>query len=198
MDGETNLVRLAAGGDTAAFEQLVAAYEKAVYSLALRMVGNAEDAMDLSQEAFLKAWRGLGAYRSDASFSTWLYRLTSNVCIDFLRRQKRQKVVPLQYEDDEEQRELSLPDPSPGPEAQAMARLERRQVEEALAQLEPEYRQALLLRVMEGRAYGEIAEILGIPEGTVKSRIARAREKMRTALQKNGNKRRQKSSKETK
>ncbi len=198
MAAEQELVRRAAAGDADAFEQLVRAYQKQVYNLTLRMSGNPEDALDLSQEAFLRAWRGLGAYRFGASFSTWLYRLTSNVCIDFLRRQQREKVVPLQFTDDEEkERELALPDPAPGPEEQLMAGWDRRQVQAALEELEPEYRAALTLRVLQERSYAEIAEILGIREGTVKSRIARAREKMRAALQKTGNKSAGKPSKET-
>ena len=189
MGAELELVRRAAGGDADAFGQLVLAYQKQVYALALRMTGSPDDALDLSQEAFLRAWRGLASYRFDASFSTWLYRLASNVCIDFLRRQKRERTVPLQVISEEEgERELSLPDPSPGPEERVLTAMEQVQVQEAMSQLEPEYRAALTLRVIHGRSYAEIAQILGIREGTVKSRIARAREKMRAALQKNGNK----------
>ena len=189
MEAELELVRQAAHGSTTAFEQLVLSYQTQVYNLALRMAGNPEDAMDLSQEAFIKAWRGLATYRFDSAFSTWLYRLTSNVCIDFLRRQKKQKVVPLQVTDDTgEERDLSIPDPTPGPEETLLARSDREQVAQALGRLEPEYRQALTLRVVNGLSYAEIADILGIREGTVKSRIARAREKMRAAMQKTGNK----------
>lgn len=189
MEAELELVRQAAHGSTEAFEQLVLSYQNQVYNLALRMAGNPEDALDLSQEAFLKAWRGLASYRFDSAFSTWLYRLTSNVCIDFLRRQKKQKTIPLQVTDESgEERDLSIPDTAPGPEESMMARAEREQVAEALRNLEPEYREALTLRVINGLSYAEIAGILGIREGTVKSRIARAREKMRVAMQKNGNK----------
>ena len=197
MQEEQALVRRAAGGDPDAFEELVTAYEKQVYHLALRMTANPDDAMDLSQETFLRAWRGLASYRSDSAFSTWLYRLASNVCIDFLRRQKKQKVVPLYHTDDEEEeRELSLPQPGPGPEEQILRQLEQEQVAQALAQLEPEYRQALTLCVIQGLSYTEIAQVLGIKEGTVKSRIARAREKMRNILQKSGNNRPVSSSKQ--
>lgn len=188
MQEELALVRRAAEGDAGAFEELVLAYEKQVYNLALRMVVNPEDALDLSQEAFLRAWRGLGSYRFDSAFSTWLYRLTSNVCIDFLRRQKKQKVLPLHFADEEEERELSIPDPAPGTEEQVLTRLEQEQVAAAMARLEPEYRQALTLRVINGLSYTEIAAILNVREGTVKSRIARAREKMRGIMQKSGNK----------
>ena len=189
MDAELELVRRAAHGSTEAFEQLVLTYQTQVYNLALRMAGNPEDALDLSQEAFLKAWRGLASYRFDSAFSTWLYRLTSNVCIDFLRRQKKQKMISLQVTDETgEERDLSIPDPAPGPEDALLARSEREQVAQALQNLDPEYREALTLRVINGLSYAEIAGILGIREGTVKSRIARARDKMRIAMQTNGNK----------
>ncbi len=181
------LLRRAAAGDHDAFEQLVLAHQKAVYNLALRMTGSPDDALDLSQEAFLRAWRGLPDYRSDASFSTWLYRLTSNICIDFLRRRAREKTVPL-YGFGEEEDELPLPDPGPDAETRALSRLERQEVAAAMQSLDLEYRQALTLRVIDGLSYAEIAEVLNVPAGTVKSRIARAREKMRALLQKSGNK----------
>ena len=91
---EQELVRAAAGGDTEAFARLVRTYENKIYSLALRMCGSADDAGDIAQEAFLAAWRGLPAFRGEAGFATWLYRLTSNAAIDYLRRQKKQRGAP--------------------------------------------------------------------------------------------------------
>lgn len=88
---EEQLIRRAQQGDNSAFEQLLLAHQKKVYNLCLRMAANPDDALDLSQEAFIKAWRALGQYQFEASFSTWLFRLTSNVCIDFLRRKKRRQ-----------------------------------------------------------------------------------------------------------
>ncbi len=182
---EQELIQRAASGDAEAFESLVLAYQKPVYNLALRMSGDEDEALDLSQEAFLRAWRGLSSYRADSAFSTWLYRLTSNICLDHLRRRKRRvAVLPLTGEDEQE---LSVPDPAPGPETQTLQRLEREAVAEALGRLETEYREALTLRALHGLSYGEIADVLDINEGTVKSRIARAREKMRRMLQKDGN-----------
>ena len=164
------------------------ACQKPVYNLALRMTGSPDDALDISQEVFLRAWRGLSGYRYDAAFSTWLYRLTGNVCIDFLRRRRREKTIPLYYTDEEnEEQELSLPSSAPGPEDETLLRLEQDSIAEALSRLEPEYRQALTLRVINGLRYAEIAAIMNIPEGTVKSRIARARETMRRLLKKNRN-----------
>lgn len=185
---EAELVRKAAAGDGDAFEQLVLSYEKPIYNLCLRMCGNSDDAMDLTQETFLKAWRSLGAFRGEASFSTWLYRLCSNVCIDHLRREGKRKVIPLHTEEDGEERTFDVADPAPGPQERLEAADQRQQVADALQSLEPEYREALTLRVLHDMSYADIADVLQVREGTVKSRIARAREKMRQAMEKLGNK----------
>ena len=111
------LIRRAQSGDEGAFEQLLLTHQKSVYNLCLRMVKNPDDALDLSQEAFLRAWRALDQYQFDAAFSTWLFRLTSNVCIDFLRKQKRQQHMSLTATDEDESgEEFAVPDPAPGPE----------------------------------------------------------------------------------
>lgn len=99
---EEALIRRAASGDDGAFEALVLAHQKQVYNLCLRLSGSPEDAYDISQEAFIKAWRGLAQYQFGAEFSTWLYRLTRNVCIDHLRQRKRRPTVPLETEQDGE------------------------------------------------------------------------------------------------
>ena len=186
---ELTLVLQAAKGDHSAFEQLVLTYQKPVYNLALRMTGNAEDANDLAQEAFLNAWRGLPNFKFDSSFSTWIYRLTSNACISFLRQRKRRSTVSAVYLDDEnEEQEFSFPDPAPQPEEKLIRQEEHDLVREALESLEPEYREALSMSVFAGQSYAQIAEILGVKEGTVKSRISRAREKIRKKLLQSGNK----------
>ena len=114
---EARLVKRAKQGDMHAFEELIIQHEKIVYNVALRMMNHSEDAKDISQEVFLKLWRTLAQYQFDAAFSTWLYRLTQNVCIDFLRKQKRQQHVSLTFsEDEDEGKELSVPDPEPLPE----------------------------------------------------------------------------------
>ncbi len=181
---EEQLIRRAQAGDNDAFEELLRLHEKRVYNLCLRMSANADDALDLSQEAFLKAWRALGQYQFEASFSTWLFRLTSNVCLDFLRRKKRRQELSLteSYEDSDAGEELSLPDPQPLPEEQAITGETRRELAQAMARLAPDHREILQLRVVEDLSYEQIAEILDIRVGTVKSRLARARLSLRKIL----------------
>lgn len=185
MREEKALIQRVLDGDHEAFAGLVAIHEKQVYNLCLRMTGDPEDAMDLSQEAFLKAWRGLRFYKFESAFSTWLYRLTSNVCIDHLRRQKRRPAVSLTVGDEEE--ELDVPDTEPLPEEQVLQNETQSAVAAAMNQLEEEFRLILTLRVVEERSYEEIADILDLKVGTVKSRIARARIKLKKILLQNGN-----------
>lgn len=181
------LIRRAQSGDEGAFEQLLLAHQKGVYNLCLRMAGNPDDALDLSQEAFIRAWRALGQYQFDAAFSTWLFRLTSNVCIDFLRKQKRQQHMSLTVTDDDEPgEEFTVPDPAPGPEEQAVHNERRQAVARAMAALPEDYRAVMQLRAVEELSYEQIAEILDIKVGTVKSRLARARTQLRKIL-KDGN-----------
>lgn len=183
---EAQLIHRARNGDQNAFSQLLERFEKPVYHQALRMVGHAEDAADLTQEVFLKVWQGLPGFQGDSSFSTWLYRLTSNACIDFLRREKRRRGT-LSLDDEERELAAQLPDPAPTPQ-RALEQQELRQALEAgLAQLSDEHRQVLVLRELNGLSYDEIAQVLSLSPGTVKSRIARARLSLAKFLRKNGN-----------
>ncbi len=185
---EEQLIRRAQQGDNDAFEQLLLLHQKRVYNLCLRMCANPDDALDLSQEAFIKAWKALGQYQFEASFSTWLFRLTSNVCIDFLRRKKRRQETSLteNYEDSDDGAELQLTDAQPLPEEQAITNETRLELAQAMARLAPDHRAILQLRVIENLPYEQIAEILDIRVGTVKSRLARARIQLRKIL-KSGN-----------
>ena len=181
---EEQLIRRAQQGDNVAFEELLLLHQKKVYNLCLRMSANPDDALDLSQEAFLRAWRSLGQYQFEASFSTWLFRLTSNICIDFLRRKKRRQETSLteSYDDSDEGAELSVPDAQPGPEQQAMTNETKIELARAMEQLSPEHREILQLRVIEDLQYEQIADILGVRVGTVKPRLARARLSFRKIL----------------
>jgi len=175
-------------GETDAFELLVMKNQRKIYNLCLRMTGNVEDASDLAQDAFLKAYQNLASFKSESSFSLWLYRLASNVCIDHLRREKRREKRSLTYLDDSgEAMELELSDERFTPERE----LERRQMVEGIRQgletLTDEHRQILVLREVNELSYDEIAELLSISAGTVKSRISRARVLLRKFLLEQGN-----------
>lgn len=175
-------------GDANAFEALVTAYQKQVYNLALRTVGNPEDAADLSQEAFLRAYRSIGSFRGDSKFSVWLYRLTTNICIDFLRSKGRKPTVSLTMEnDDEETQELDVADDRFDPEENFQRAELQRAVQRGLNSLPEEFRTILILRELEGMSYAEIGEILHLEEGTVKSRLFRARSRLCVFLKQDGN-----------
>ncbi len=185
---ELAVVERVRAGDVNAYEALVAAHEKNVYNLALRMTGNPADAEDMAQEAFLKAYRSLSEFRGDSKFSVWLYRIVSNVCLDFLRKQKRRQTVSLSVEDDEgEETQLDIPDLAQSPEELLERRMTREAVQKGLALLPPDQRQILLLREIQGLSYEEISQALDIEPGTVKSRIFRARKKLCAFLLKDGN-----------
>ena len=188
MNEETIWIDAARNGDAAAFERLVRRYEKRVLALTRRMCKNPADAEEAAQDAFLAAWQGLKFFRGESAFSTWLYRLTSNVCIDFLRRKKRepQTVPPLQNENGEDV-EPEVADSCPDPEEQLLHRERQSQIAWAMGQLEPEFRQVLTLRVIQELSYEQIAEITELKVGTVKSRIARARWKLKKILLESGN-----------
>ena len=178
------LNRRAQRGDADAFEQLLLEHQKNVYNLCYRMAGNPDDAMDLSQETFLRAWRCLDQYQFASAFSTWLYRLCSNICIDFLRRRRRQQTVPLTFEDaDGEEQTYAVPDAQPLPEEQVELKLTRETLAAAMAQLLPEHRAVLQLRVVNEMSYEQIADVLDIQIGTVKSRLSRARNQLKKILE---------------
>ena len=185
---ERGIIALVLGGETSAFEELVLEHQNKVYSLALRMTGNEEDARDMAQEAFLKAYSNLSNFRGDSKFSVWLYRLTSNVCIDFLRRRKRKQAVSLTFiNDDSEAQEQELPDERFSPDTVAEQRELRDAVQRGLMTLPDDYRQILVMREISGLSYSEIGEVLDIEQGTVKSRIFRARKRLVAILMKDGN-----------
>ena len=192
---EKKLLKKAAAGSAEAFEQLVLTYQTPIYNLCLRMTGNPEDAADMTQESFLKAWRSLEGFHFESAFSTWLYRLASNTCLDFLRSVKRRKQFSLTMEDaDGETQLLDLPDPAPTPEASLLSAEESALLGAAMRQLDPEQQRILTLCVVNDLSYTEIAAVLDIKEGTVKSRLARARENLRKKLLQSGNKAESKSS----
>ena len=186
---DREIIERVLGGDNNAFGLLVEKYQTKVYNLALRMSGNEDDAFDLSQEAFLRAWRSLSSFQFESAFSTWLFRLSSNICLDFLRAQKRRASVSLTLTNEEDEEiQLDVPDPGKTPEEAALAAEDRALLEAALNSLPADQRQIITLRAIDDLSYTEIAEILQIQEGTVKSRLSRARTALRNKLLQNGNK----------
>lgn len=185
---ENAIIERVLGGDINAFESLVAEYEKNVYNLALKMTQNESDAADMAQEAFIKAYNSLASFRGDSKFSVWLYRIVSNVCLDFLRKQKRRPTVSLSVEDDDgEETQLDIADESLSPQQLLERKMTRESVRRGLAALPEDYRQILLLREIQGLSYEEIGQALSLEAGTVKSRIFRARKKLCAFLLEEGN-----------
>ncbi len=185
---EKEIIERVLGGDANAFEELVLRYESTVYNLALRMLSNREDAADMTQETFIKAYSSLSSFRGDSKFSVWLYRICSNVCLDFLRARSRrpQSSLTLGGGEDEDI-QLEIPDPAAGPEEQLMKKLGMQSLSEGLKLLPDNQRQILAMRELGGMSYAEIGAALSLEEGTVKSRIFRARKKLCAFLLESGN-----------
>lgn len=185
---ENILIAQVQNGDSASFEKLVLENQTKVYNLALRMVGSEQDAYDMSQEAFIKAYNSIALFRGDSRFSVWLYRLTTNVCLDFLRSEGRRAHGSLTYiSEEEDEKELEIPDDRFSPETLMEKKELREAVNKGLMSLPKDYRAILLLREIDGLSYEEIAEALSLEEGTVKSRIFRARKRLCAILTDDGN-----------
>jgi RNA polymerase sigma-70 factor, ECF subfamily len=161
-------VRLAQAGDRVAYGALVRRHQDRIYRHLLHLTGSREEALELAQEVFIKAWQALPEWRPDAQFHTWIYRIASNLALDVLRRRKVVQFVAM--EDD-----FDASSDAAGPETQLQARQSLRTLDAALARLAPEQREIILLREVEDLSYDELAATLGIDQGTVKSRLARAR-----------------------
>jgi RNA polymerase sigma-70 factor (ECF subfamily) len=169
-------------GDLEAFDRLVLKYQDRIYGTALQIVGNREDAYDIAQETFMKAYTKLHTFRQEAAFSTWLIRIAMNLAKSKLRWRKLRNFIPFIQETQEGEEELQVPDKGPGPEEILMQREFQDQLRNALERLPEEYREAIILRDIQGLSYDEIAGILGIQPGTVKSRINRGRIQLRKEL----------------
>ena len=181
---EKDLIRKAKQGDMLAFEELILKHEKIVYNLAFRMMNHSEDAMDISQEVFLKAYRSLSNFDERSAFSTWLYRITHNTCIDEIRKRKGKQTYSLEEdlesEDGSMQRQVA--DDGDTPEESLMRKEQKSEILRALDTLSEEHKAAIILRDVKGMSYEEIAEILELSLGTVKSRINRARNQLKTEI----------------
>jgi RNA polymerase sigma-70 factor (ECF subfamily) len=170
-------------GDVRAFDEVYARYEGMVYNLALQLSGDRDEAADFTQETFLRVYRHLGSFRGRSALKTWIFRIALNHCRDRLSR-FRPPMQPIAEEpDDDAAFTVRLTDPGRDPEALAVAADESRRVSRCLARVPHAFREAVVLRDLEGLSYEEIAEVLGVRMGTVRSRIARGREQLRTLLE---------------
>ena len=183
-DEELRLIERVLRGDADAFEPLVLENQNRVYSVALRITGNEADAWDASQEAFLRAYKGLKDFRGESRFSTWLYKLAGSAAIDLVRRRKDAQLISFQ---DEEESLPEIPDERFSPEGALEKKELRDNVQRALALLPADYRRILTLRELGGLSYEELAEELGLEAGTVKSRLSRARQRLCALLSRDGN-----------
>ncbi len=181
---EDRLVSAAQQGDLEAFNRLVGLYQDRIFSLSARLLGDEDQAADITQDAFLSAYRNLPHFRN-GSFRSWLYRIATNACYDELRRRKRHPVISLEYEDEAEEKQLApmdLVDASASPEKEYEQRELEQAIQQALNRLNPDQRAVVVLIDLQGLDYQEAAKILGIPIGTVKSRLVRARLQLRDFL----------------
>ena len=181
MDVDMLNLKRAARGDEQAFEALISPHLDVTYRLCLRMMGNEQDAADMTQEALVRAWRSLSTYKAQSRFSTWLYRIASNVCLDELRKRKNRQTESLQALSEAG---FDPADEADTPERAAEGKDTRRQLAAAIGSLTEEHRAALLLRDVHGLSYEEIASVLDVNLNTAKSRISRARAALRGILEK--------------
>jgi RNA polymerase sigma-70 factor (ECF subfamily) len=182
-EDDIQLIARARNGDELAFRELLKKYERPVFTICLRMVRNRDEATDLAQEAFIKVFSMLERYNPSYAFSSWLFKITSNLCIDHLRKRRIETFAmdePIDGEKGEIQRQYESSDPDP--EQEYIRKEKMLRLNEAVENLPPHYRIMLILRHQENLSYEEIADSLEIPLGTVKARIHRAREMLKSTL----------------
>ena len=181
---EISIIKQVLGGDADAFEHIVKKYEKKVYNLALRYLKNRDDALDLSQEVFIQVYNNLAQFRGDSQFSTWIYRVTYNKCVDMLRKTQKLRRNVVMSTDDENffetrDRRASIEEDYEGRETLVT-------VMKIIDTLPSEQRDVMILRYIKDLSYSQIADVLEIAEGTVKSRLNRARLKIKEQLKESG------------
>jgi RNA polymerase sigma-70 factor (ECF subfamily) len=180
---DRDLVGRARRGDREAFTQLIVQYQVPLYNMALRMVGKPDDAADIAQEAFLRAWEKIRTLR-EAPFKAWLFQIAANLCYDHFRRGRRFGVMPDEdHTGNQTSKVVGLGIATPDPQERAEANERTRLVRDSIQALDHDMRIVIVLRDVNGMAYDEIAGVLGVPLGTVKSRIARARAQVQERLQ---------------
>lgn len=181
MDEALVLERLKAG-DKDAFASWVLTHQRGIYGYCLRLTGSTEDAEDLTQEVFIRAYRGIHRFRQQSQLSTWLYQIAHNACVDYLRRVKKAKVVSIQAHEEERPGQAMVSDTQPLPEQRAVQRENIDALKECLQALSRSHRAVTVLRHMRHLSYQEIAAVMKLPLGTVKSHICRARQHLRDCM----------------
>jgi len=177
------LVRAAQRGDRAAFRALVTKYQRRVYQLAVSMLKDPDEAMDIVQETFVRVHRYLPSFKGDSSFFTWTYRIATNLCLDVSRKKGRGERVDIDETDADIEAHMDPPSAAfAGPQRAALNEELKEKMDEALASLSEKHRSVLLLRELDGLSYEELAKVLGIRKGTVMSRLFHARLKMQRKL----------------
>lgn len=190
---ERRLIRRLKRRDEAAFVELVAAYQGRIYNLCYRMLGHAEEAEELAQDVFFKCFQAVGSFRGDSSLGTWLYRIAMNLCknrLKYLGRRHHNSTRDVadvsEHQWSSKTSERTLGEAPPRPDQVYEGRAAERRVQIALASLEPEFRELLVLRDVQGLSYAEVVRITGLAEGTVKSRLHRARSALKRAYDQGG------------
>jgi len=180
---DDQLISRALAGDQKAYEALLVRHKNAIFHVVTKIVRNREEAQDLVQETFMKAFNALASYRSEYRFSTWLYKIAANCAIDFVRKKRIEALSldrPIETKDG--QVEFELPDHTWDPEQDLVRKQKLRSIDEAIDSLPDKYRQVIIYRHRDDKSYEEIASIIGTPVGTVKARIFRARELLKKKL----------------
>lgn len=178
----TLLIQKAQKGDTNAFGTLVASYEKFIFNVACKMFSNSEDASDIAQEALIKAYKNIDKFDFNSSFSTWLYRITVNACIDEMRRRKGRESISIDAEDEESGLAVQIEDTSLGAEERVIQNETVSEVRTAIDKLSEEHKTVIILRDLQDMTYEQVAQTLDLSIGTVKSRLARARKSLKDII----------------
>lgn len=185
---DAELIMLCKNGDRSAFNELVETYQSKVINIAYGMLSDSDDAADAAQEVFIKVYRSIGSFKEQSSLSTWIYRITANVCTDFLRKRNRHaNTFSINAHMGDDEREFDIKDDAHTPDEQVEISETQSEVRSAISRLKNEYKAVLTLYDIEGLAYEQIAAILNVPMGTVKSRLSRARAALKKELLKNRN-----------
>lgn len=184
MSQEKILIQKCKSGDIYAFEQLIQGYQKKVFNIAYRILGDIDDASDMSQEVFIKVYKSITNFKEESSLSTWIYRIATNTCLDEVRRKKKAASISMsstiQLEDGEIT--IQVEDSKPGPDELIAQKETREEINKAIESLNEEHKAVIVLRDIQGLSYEEISSVLQCSLGTVKSRINRARSSLKNIL----------------